>query len=139
MTTRTTIKGFSGELVEPGDDAYDEHREVWNALVDRRPGLIARCRSADDVAAAVRFGRQAGLEIAVKCGGHSILGLSVPPDGLMIDLTPMNAVEGDPDTRPARVHCGSLLRNLDPAAAPPGLTTTAGNGSPTRVRGLTAR
>src|SRR5256714_5720264 len=137
MTTRTTIKGFSGELLEAGDDAYDEHREVWNALVDRRPGLIARCRSADDVAAAVRFGRQAGLEIAVKCGGHSILGLSVPQDGLMIDLTPMNAVEVDPDTRRARVQGGSLLRNLDRAAAPHGLATTAGNVSHTGVGGLT--
>src|SRR6267378_1934428 len=75
MGTRTIIRAFEGQLLGPGDEAYDGHREIWNALVDRRPGLIARCTSAQDVAAAVRFGRDSGLEIAVKCGGHGILGL----------------------------------------------------------------
>ena len=75
MTTPTTIRGFAGEIVEPGHATYDEHREIWNAMVDRRPALIARCTSADDVAAAIRHGRDAGLEIAVKCGGHGVLGL----------------------------------------------------------------
>ena len=78
MTTPTTIRGFAGEMVEPGHATYDTHREIWNAMVDRRPALIARCTSADDVAAAIRHGREAGLEIAVKCGGHGVLGLSVP-------------------------------------------------------------
>ena len=73
-----TIRGFNGALLRPGDDAYETHREVWNAMVDRRPALIARCTSAGDVAAAIRHGREAGLEIGVKCGGHSVLGLSVP-------------------------------------------------------------
>jgi FAD/FMN-containing dehydrogenase len=69
MTETTAIRGFAGELVSPGDAAYDSHREIWNAMVDRRPGLIARCTTADDVAAAIRHGRDAGLEIAIKCGG----------------------------------------------------------------------
>jgi FAD/FMN-containing dehydrogenase len=94
MTQSMTIRGFAGEIVEPGDATYDSHREVWNAMVDRRPRLIARCTSAEDVAAAIRYGRDAGLEIAVKCGGHSVLGLSIPEDGLMIDLTPMGGVRG---------------------------------------------
>ncbi|MDP9484057.1 MAG: FAD-dependent oxidoreductase, partial [Chloroflexota bacterium] len=74
MRDLKSIRGFAGELVEPGDATYDGHREVWNAMVDRRPGLIARCTSVDDVAAAIRHGREVGLEIAVKCGGHSVLG-----------------------------------------------------------------
>jgi FAD/FMN-containing dehydrogenase len=137
MRTTPTIEGFNGEIVVPGDSTYDTYREVWNAIVDRRPTVIARCTSADDVAAAIRFGRETDLEIAVKCGGHSMLGLSVPEGGLMIDLTPMSEVRVDPTTRRAWVQGGSLLRNLDRAAEPFGLATTAGNVSHTGVGGLT--
>jgi FAD/FMN-containing dehydrogenase len=137
MTTRPAIAGFTGEVILPDDDAYDRQREVWNAIVDRRPALIVRCTSAGDVAAAIRFGRQLGLEIAVNCGGHSILGLSVPEAGLMLDLTPMNGVRVDAERRRAWVQGGSLLRNLDRAAEPFGLATTAGNVSHTGVGGLT--
>jgi FAD/FMN-containing dehydrogenase len=137
MPTTATIRGFNGEIFLPGDEAYDAHREVWNAIVDRRPAAIARCTSADDVAAAIRYGRETNLEIAVKCGGHSMLGLSVPEDGLMIDLTPMSEVRVDPTSRRAWVQGGSLLRNLDRSAEPFGLATTAGNVSHTGVGGLT--
>ncbi len=132
-----TIQGFSGAVLLPGDDGYDVHREVWNAVVDRRPALIARCISADDVAAAVRFGRVEGLEIGVNSGGHSVLGLSVPEAGLMIDLTALGEVRVDADRRRAWVPGGSLLRNLDRGAEPFGLATTAGNVSHTGVGGLT--
>lgn len=137
MTTRTAIPGFAGSLVFPGDDEYGYLRQVWNAIVDRRPAVIARCTSSDDVAAAIRFGRAEGLELAVKCGGHSILGLSVPEGGLMIDLTAMNAVRIDGERRRAWVQGGALLRNLDRSAEPFGLATTAGNVSHTGVGGLT--
>jgi FAD/FMN-containing dehydrogenase len=137
MTDVTTIRGFAGELVEPGDTAYDGHREIWNAMVDRRPALIARCSSADDVAAAIRHGRDSALEIAVKCGGHNVLGLSVPDGGLMIDLTPMGDVRVDAARRRAWVQGGSLLRTLDRSTEPHGLATTAGNVSHTGVGGLT--
>ena len=133
----TQIAGFAGELIRPGDAGFDTHREVWNAMVDRHPALIARCTSASDVAAAVRHGREAGLEIAVKCGGHSMTGISVPEGGLMIDLSPMSEVRVDPQRRRATVQGGSLLRNLDRAAEPHGLATTAGNVSHTGVGGLT--
>ena len=80
MRRPMTIPGFTGETLHPGDTTFDAHREVWNAMVDRRPALIARCTGAQDVAAAIRHARQHGLEIGVKCGGHSVLGLSVPHD-----------------------------------------------------------
>ena len=102
-----------------------------------RRSPTARCTSAADVAAAVRHGRAHDLEIGVKCGGHSVLGLSVPVDGLMIDLTPMSAVRVDPVTRRATVGGGALLRYLDQASQAHGLATTAGNVSHTGVGGLT--
>jgi hypothetical protein len=137
MTNPATIRGFAGEIVEPGDGTYDDHREIWNAMVDRRPALIARCTSAGDVAAAIRHGRDADLEIAVKCGGHGVLGLAVPEGGLMIDLTPMGEVRVDPERRRATVQGGALLRTLDRSTDPHGLATTAGNVSHTGVGGLT--
>lgn len=135
MTDR--IPGFEGTLIGPTNPDYDAHREVWNAMVDHRPALIARCTSAADVAAAIGHARRTGLEIGVKCGGHSVLGLSVPEDGLMIDLTPMSEVRVDPATRRATVGGGALLRLLDQAAHAHDLATTAGNVSHTGVGGLT--
>src|SRR3989441_2832662 len=100
---------FAGDVLQPGDPGYDAARAVWNAMVDRRPRLIARCRNAADVQAAVRAARDDNLEIGVRCGGHSVLGLGVPDDGLMIDLTPMGAVRVDPTQQRARVEGGALL------------------------------
>jgi hypothetical protein len=134
---KTTIRGFAGEVVEPGQAAYDSHREIWNAMVDRRPAVIARCTSADDVTAAIRHGRDAGLEIAIKCGGHGVLGLAVPEGGLMLDLSPMGEVRVDPERRRAFVQGGALLRTLDRSTDPHGLATTAGNVGHTGVGGLT--
>ena len=137
MTEVKMIRGFAGEIVEPGHAAYDTHREIWNAMVDRRPAVIARCTSAEDVAAAIRHGREAGLEIAVKCGGHGVLGLAVPEGGLMIDLSPMGEVRVDPERRRAFAQGGALLRTLDRSTEPHGLATTAGNVGHTGVGGLT--
>jgi FAD/FMN-containing dehydrogenase len=124
-------------LVRPGEAGFDEARRIWNAMVDRRPALIARCRATSDVAAAVTLARQEGLEIGVRCGGHSVVGHAVPESGLMIDLTPMGAVRVDPAGRRAWVQGGALLGALDAATQPHGLATTAGNVSHTGVGGLT--
>jgi FAD/FMN-containing dehydrogenase len=94
--------GFQGHVLLPGEDGYDQARQVWNAMVDRRPAVIARCTSPADVAAAVGFARAHGLEVGVRCGGHSVLGLSVPEGGLMVDLSPMRSVRVDPTRRRRR-------------------------------------
>lgn len=133
----TLRRGFAGEVLSPGDAGYDRARSVWNAMVDRRPVLVARCATTDDVVAAVRYGRDNDLEIGVRCGGHGVVGSAVPDGGLMLDLTPMGSVRVDPERRRAWVQGGALLGALDAAAQPHGLATTAGNVSHTGVGGLT--
>jgi FAD/FMN-containing dehydrogenase len=123
---------FRGEVVGPADAGYEEHRKIWNGSIDRRPGLIARCAGVADVRAAVRFGREHGLMVAVRGGGHSFPGLSVCDDGLLIDLGPMKGVRVDPDEGTARAQAGLLLGELDREtqtfgmAVPSGIVTTTG-------------
>jgi len=124
-------------ILRPGEVGYDEARQVWNAMVDRRPAMIARCRESKDVAAAISLARREGLEIGVRCGGHSVVGHAVPEGGLMVDLRPMGGVRVDPERRRAWVQGGAPLAALDAATQPYGLATTAGNVSHTGVGGLT--
>lgn len=128
---------FRGELIRPVDPAYETARRVWNGTVDRRPALVARCTGTADVAAAVRFAREEGLEIAVRGGGHSVAGHGTVNGGMVIDLAPMRGVRVDPDSRRAWVQGGAVLGQLDHETALHGLATTAGTVSHTGVGGLT--
>src|SRR5437879_6705280 len=94
--TRQELAGtFGWELIGPADPGYDTARAVYNAMIDRRPALIARCTSPDDVAAGIAFARRHDLLLAVRGGGHNGAGLGVCDDGGVLDLSPLNAIEGD--------------------------------------------
>ena len=127
---------LQGELVLPGDAAYDEARRVWNGMIDRRPAAVVRCAVTADVAAAVNFARRHGLVVAVRCGAHSTPGYSTCDGGIVIDLRPMNAVRVDPQARTARVGGGAVWAELDAATAQHGLAVTGGRVSDTGVAGL---
>jgi FAD/FMN-containing dehydrogenase len=121
----------------PGDAGYDEVRQIWNAMIDRRPALIARCVSPEDIVQAVKFARKHTLLISVRGGGHNIAGNAVCDDGLMIDLSLMKNVQVDPSARRATVEPGCTLADFDAAAQVHGLATPLGINSTTGVAGLT--
>jgi FAD binding domain/Berberine and berberine like len=128
---------FNGELVRPGDPAYDEHRSVWNGSIDRSPALIARCTGEADVAAAVGFARNSGVPVAVRGGGHSFPGHSTCDDGLVIDLSPMKGIRVDPEAGTARAEAGVLLGELDAATQQHDRAVPAGFITHTGLAGLT--
>jgi FAD/FMN-containing dehydrogenase len=130
------LGSFRGRLLSDADPDYDEMRAVYNAMIDRRPQVIARCRDVADVIAGVRFGRESGLEIAVRGGAHSGAGLGSVDEGLVLDLSEMNGALVDPDARLATLEGGALLGDLDHAAHAFGLATPAGIMSTTGVGGL---
>ncbi len=128
---------FRGEVLLPDNPAYDEVRQVWNAMIDRRPALIARCTSPDDVVQAIRFARKHDLLTSVRGGGHNIAGNAVCDGGIMIDLSLMKTVQVDPNARRAAVESGCTLADFDKAAQAHGLATPLGINSTTGVAGLT--
>ena len=111
---------MQGEVIGAEDPTYDDSRRVWNADIDRRPLMVARCADEADVQAVVRFAGEHGLDVAVRGGAHSMSGASIVDDGLMIDLSRMNRVTVDPEARRAKVGGGALLGDVD--AADPGAT-----------------
>src|SRR5919112_5378931 len=105
--------GFVGRVLEPGDHGYDTARFGWNGAIDRRPAAVACATDADDVSAAIRAARAAGLPFTIRAGGHSVSGRSVRDGALCIDLRALNAVDVDPIRRVVRVGGGALLSELD--------------------------
>lgn len=128
---------LGGAVLSAGEDGYETARSVWNAMIDRRPGLILRCVNPADVRTAVDFARDAGVVLAVRGGGHNIAGSAVCDGGVMIDLTPMKSIRVDPVNRSARVEPGVTLAELDGAAQEFGLVTPTGINSTTGISGLT--
>ncbi len=129
--------GFRGPLIGPGDDGYDAARTVYNAMIDRKPGLVARCTSVADVIAAVNFARERNLLVAVRSGGHNGAGLGVCDDGIVIDLSLMKGIRIDPKERTARVDGGCTLGDVDHATHAFGLALPSGIISTTGVGGIT--
>jgi FAD/FMN-containing dehydrogenase len=126
-----------GGVIHPNDPTYDEVRQVYNGMIDKRPALIARCTDAGDVITAVTFARENGLLLAVRGGGHNGPGLGTCDGGLMIDLSLMKGVRVDPDARTVRVAGGCLWGDVDHATHAFGLATPSGIISTTGVGGLT--
>jgi FAD/FMN-containing dehydrogenase len=131
---RQTLRGNLCLAQEAG---YDEARTIWNAMIDRHPGAVVRCKGAADIIRAIRFAREHGLLLAVRGGGHNIAGNAVCEGGLLIDLSPMRAVRIDPARRTARVEPGATLGEFDKEAQAFGLATPLGINSTTGVAGLT--
>ncbi len=128
---------MSGEVITPDDAGYDEARAVYNAMIDRRPAVIARCHSTEDVRAALAAGRAARLPIAVRGGGHNGPGFGTVDAGMVIDLSGMQAIDVDPARKTARVQGGATWALVDGATHEHGLATPAGIISTTGVGGLT--
>jgi FAD/FMN-containing dehydrogenase len=130
---RQTLRG---DLCLAGEAGYDEARTIWNAMINRHPGAVVRCKGAADIVRAVRFAREHGLLLAVRGGGHNIAGNAVCEGGLLIDLSLMRSVRVDPARRTARVEPGATLGEFDNEAQAFGLATPQGINSTTGVAGL---
>jgi FAD/FMN-containing dehydrogenase len=136
-STKSLKEKLNGKIILPTDDNYDEARSIYNGMIDKRPGLIVKCKDADDVIAAVNFARTEGIEVSIRGGGHSGPGLALVDDGLVIDLSPMKGIQVDSKNRTARVEAGCTWGEVDAATHEFGLATVSGVISTTGVGGLT--
>ncbi|MGH2784035.1 MAG: FAD-binding oxidoreductase [Actinomycetota bacterium] len=130
-------KTFKGTTSSPGDADYDESRGIFNTMIDRKPAFIARATDADDVAGVIALARDTGTPLTVRSGGHSVAGMSITDDAILLDTRAINTITVDPDKRVARVGGGAIWGELDAATAQHGLVTTGGRVSTTGVAGLT--
>ena len=128
---------LSGDLFLPGEAGWEEGRTLFNSMIDRRPGAIARIADVDDIAACVRWTRDTGTELAVRAGGHSVAGMSLNDGGLVIDVRGLKEISVDPEARVARAGAGLTWAEFDAATQAHGLATTGGRVSTTGVAGLT--
>lgn len=128
---------INGEIILPSDDNYDEARSIYNAMIDKHPALIVKCKDADDVKAAVQFAQKEKMEVSIRGGGHSGPGLALVDDGMVIDLSPMKGIHVDPESKTARVEPGCTTGEVDAATHEYGLATVTGIISNTGIGGLT--
>ena len=128
---------FQGDVFTPQDEGYNEARQIWNAMIDKHPAVIARCATVDDVSLAVKFAVQQDLPIAIRSGGHNIAGSALCDDGLVVDLSRMKATHVDPVTRRGSIQSGGTLGDFDAATQAHGLATPLGINSTTGIAGLT--
>ncbi|HZD48883.1 MAG TPA: FAD-binding oxidoreductase [Silvibacterium sp.] len=137
MDVNSLQSQFRGELLTPGSAQYDDSRKIWNAMIDRRPTLIARCTGPADVIAAIRFALDQDLYPAIRGGGHNVAGLAMVEDGLVVDLTRMKGIFVDPASRTATAQMGLTWGEFDRETQLYGLATTGGLISTTGIAGLT--
>jgi FAD/FMN-containing dehydrogenase len=138
LKAREELKGtIKGNVLVPDQPDYEEARQIWNAMIDRRPAVIVQCAQADDVPPVIRFARKNGLELSIRGGGHNIAGSALCDNGVTIDFSRMKNVRVDARKRRAYVEPGSTLANLDEAAQAHGLATPTGINSTTGIAGLT--
>lgn len=130
-------KGFKGQLIKSDSPGYDEARSIWNAMIDKKPELIVRCTSTEDIVQAVRFAKAHGLLVAVRGGGHNIGGSGTCDGGMVIDLSQMKAIQVDAANKMATAQPGATLADLDAATQAHGLATPLGINSTTGIAGLT--
>lgn len=133
---RFELPGFTGVLIHPDHPQYDDHRRVYNGMINRRPAVIALCSSADDVVHAVNSAREHGMTLSVHGGGHSVTGSAVCEAGLMIDLRGMKGIAIDPVSRTGRFEAGLNWGEFDAATAVHGLALTGGRNPTTGIAGL---
>lgn len=136
-TVPLSIPGFLGDVLTPDDEAYATAKRIWNGMIDRRPAAIARCTAAADVAAAIRFGRDRGLPIAIRAGGHNVTGNALCDDGLVVDLTRMKGIDVSAESRRVSVEAGVTWGEFYHETQRHGLATTGGIVTDTGVAGLT--
>ena len=127
---------FRGEVIQPSDSGYETARKIWNASIDKHPGIIARCTSVADVTAAVNFARENQLLVAVRGGGHNVSGRALCDDGIVIDLSGMKGIQVNAKNHTARVEGGATLGDLDRETHVFGLAVPAGIMSKTGIAGL---
>src|SRR5262245_61112870 len=143
MTVLKTLKTaelrarMKGDVLLPGNDAYEQARRIWNAMLDKRPAVIARCVTRSDVVSAVAFARDNGLPLSVRGGGHNISGSAICESGLVVDLSRMRTIFVNPDQRRVVVEAGATLADLDRATQTHGLAMPVGINSTTGIAGLT--
>jgi len=136
-TTAALKERIAGEVLVSGQPGYDDARAVWNAMIDRKPGLIVKCKNADDVVTAVSYARDYKLPVSIRGGGHNVAGHAVCDDGVMINLSLMRGVQVDVEKRCARVEGGATWADVDAETQKFGLATPGGLISDTGVAGLT--